>query len=95
MIEEGLVDFNVSKFAFNDDTCLISSVDFSKAPFTETLCESDLGNLQAQETGIHKLYFSLDAQTMQANWLKKLMQMQNPMYVSSIFYIFDSFLTFC
>ena len=78
MIEEGLVDFDVSQFTFNNDTCLISSVDFSSQPFNETACESDLGSISETETGVHKLFFSLDGHTMQADWLQKLMQMQNP-----------------
>lgn len=79
MIEEGLVDFGVSKFTFNDDTCLVSSVDLSSNPFNETACESDLGSITETETGVHKLFYSLDGQTIQADWLQKLMQMQNPM----------------
>ena len=80
MLEEGLVEFDVSKFSMESNPCLVSNVNLGTKKFKEEACVSDLGSIPVQESGTHPLFFSIDATygTTQGDWLQKLMSMQNP-----------------
>tara|TARA_A100001035_G_scaffold275341_1_gene268583 strand:+ start:1282 stop:1545 length:264 start_codon:yes stop_codon:yes gene_type:complete len=81
MLEENMVEFKPQKFSMEDSPCLVNDIEFHNTTFTETACSSDLSTVSSTETGVHKLFFSLDARdnSAQADWLRKLMSMQNPM----------------